>query len=63
MEKKPGFDPFTNKKDQLALNADIAHDIVYTLQKNLRMMPTTLVAAIILLYRKGISMQELEQKV
>jgi glycerol-3-phosphate O-acyltransferase len=47
----------------MKLNAAIAHDITFTLQRNLRMMPTTLVASILLLYRKGISRSELETKV
>mmetsp|Transcript_12191 Transcript_12191/g.20541 ORF Transcript_12191/g.20541 Transcript_12191/m.20541 type:complete len:650 (+) Transcript_12191:758-2707(+) len=58
-----GFDPFTNKTHQQLVNSAISHEIVFKLQKNLRMMPTTLVAAILLLYRKGISKDELEQKV
>jgi hypothetical protein len=63
MAQDSNFDPFANKNDQMLLNEWLAHDIVYDLQRNLRMMPTTLVAAIMLLYRKGISEAELEQKV
>lgn len=31
MKQNPGFDPFTNKKDQLTFNSDLAHDIVFKL--------------------------------
>lgn len=41
------------------LNESLANEIVFTLQSHIRMMPTTLVASIILLYRKGISKTEL----
>ena len=37
----------------------MAHEVVFELQKKIRMMPTNLVASIILLYRKGISAHEL----
>ena len=41
----------------------MAQDIVFNLQSNIRMMPTTLVASIILLYRKGINQSELQSKI
>jgi len=63
MQRIPNFNPFTVKKDQMLLNQSLAHTITFVLQKNLRMMPTTLVAAMILLYRKGIAQNELIQKV
>jgi len=63
MKSIPNFDPFKNKKDQQTLNKDLAHDIVFELQRNIRMMPTTMVASIVLLYRKGISEVELSQKI
>jgi glycerol-3-phosphate O-acyltransferase len=56
------IDPFKNNVHQMKLNSDLAHDIIYALQKNLRMMPTNMVASLILLYRKGISHSELSQK-
>ena len=59
----PEFNPFKHKKDQQLVNSSLAHEIVYDLQKNLRMMPTTMVASFILLYRKGISKPELTQKI
>ena len=63
MKTIPNFDPFANKKDQQTLNKDLAHDIIWELQRNIRIMPTTMVASIILLYRKGISESELAQKI
>lgn len=63
MKENPDFDPFTVKKDLLKLNYDLANDIVFTLQKEIRMMSTTLVASLIMLYRQGISMDELKQKI
>lgn len=63
MKDTPNFDPFKNKKDQKKLNKDLAHDIIFELQRNIRMMPTTMVASIVLLYRKGISDEELSQKI
>jgi glycerol-3-phosphate O-acyltransferase len=63
MKADPAFDPYTNRKDQLSLNNSLAHDIVFKLQAEIRMMSTTLVASIILLFRQGISKLELQQKV
>lgn len=40
----------------------LANEIVDTLQRNLRIMPTTIVASLILLYRNGISRDELAKK-
>lgn len=63
MKSSPeGFDPYKNNNDRQSLNKDLAFDIVYQLQNNLRMMPTNMVAALVLMYRKGISHQELAQK-
>jgi glycerol-3-phosphate O-acyltransferase len=56
------FNPFKNHAHQLKVNADLAYEIVYILQKNLRMMPTTMVASLVLQYRKGISHAELSNK-
>jgi len=56
----PSLDPFNNKKDQMQINEKLAHDIVFKLQGALRMMSTTMVASIILLYRKGITKAELK---
>lgn len=62
MKSIPNFDPFTKPKDQLALNAMLAHDVVNELQKNIRIMPTTIVASLIMLYRRGITKMELAKK-
>lgn len=39
----------------MACNNSLGNQIIFTLQKNIRIMPCTLVATILLLYRKGIS--------
>ena len=62
-KEKPEFDPFRKQQDRVALNFRLAHDIVFRLQKEIRMMPTNMVASIVLLYRQGISKLELRQKV
>lgn len=51
----PKFDPFTRREDRLKFNNDLGHKIVFTLRNHVRIMPTTLLASILLLYRKGIS--------
>lgn len=63
MIENPGFDPFTVKVDTLKLNNDLAHDIVYKLQKEIRMMSTNIVASLVMLYRQGISKAELKIKI
>lgn len=63
MKVSPQFDPFKNKQDQQNLNANLAQDIVFELQKKIRMMPTTMVASIILLFRRGISKDELSRHI
>lgn len=63
MKELPGFDPFKNKKDQQFLNGQLAEHIVFRLQKNIRIMPTTMVASLILLFRKGISKEELTRHI
>lgn len=62
MKSIPNFDPFNNRKDQLMLNEMLAHSVVNELQKNIRIMPTTIVASLIMLYRKGITKMELAKK-
>ena len=59
----PKFDPFSKKEDRLACNNKLGNQIVFTLQQNIRIMPCTLVATILLLYRKGISEAEMNQKI
>ena len=62
ISEKPNFNPFSNKNDQMTLNATLAHNIVSNLQANIRIMPTTIISSLILLYRKGITMKELAKK-
>ena len=57
------FDPFKNRKDRMFFNNKLGYKLVYTLQDNLMVMPTHLVATIILLYRKGISEETLAKQV
>lgn len=61
--KNPRLDPLNNEKDRQAITNDLGLKIVYEIQDNVRIMPTSLVAAILLLNRKGISEHELEKKV
>lgn len=63
MQVMPQFNPFTSREDQLQLNAVLAQDIVLELKKKIRMMPTTMVASIILLFRRGISRDELSKHI
>lgn len=51
----PTLDPFKNKDDRLKFNNELGNKIVFILQDHVRIMPTTLVASVLLLYRKGIS--------
>ena len=44
------------------MNRELANQVVFTLQENIRIMPTTMVASIVLLYRKGITFRELTKK-
>lgn len=59
----PSLDPFKNKADRMKVNNELGNKIVFILQKNIRVMPTTLVASILLMYRKGISEDQLVKKV
>lgn len=55
--------PFEEEKDRLTITNNLGLEIIYSLQRNIRMMPTNLVASVILLQRKGISESDLEEKV
>jgi len=59
----PSLDPFNNPKDKIAVTNDLGLKIIYDLQSNVRMMPTSLVSSMLLLHRKGISENDLEKKV
>lgn len=47
----------------MKITNDLGLKIVHTMQSNVRIMPTTLVAAMILLNRKGINEEDLHKKV
>lgn len=59
----PSLDPFKNKADRLKFNNELGHKIVFILQNHVRIMPTNLVSAILLMYRRGISEDQLVKKV
>jgi hypothetical protein len=59
----PKLNPDTNEKDKLTITNNLGLELIYSLQRNIRMMPTNLVAAMVLLQRKGISSSDLEEKV
>lgn len=59
----PDFNPFQNPKDRIKITNDLGEKIVFQLQDNVRYMPTNLVAAMLLLNRKGISQDDLQKKV
>ena len=55
-ETRPkGFDPFNIKADRMFYLNELGNKLIFSLQKRTMIMPTTLVATILLLYRKGIS--------
>lgn len=58
-KQKSDYDPVANRKDRLYFNNYIGYELVFKLQEKVRILPTTLVATIILLYRKGISEETL----
>ena len=51
------------EKDRLTVTNNLGLEIIYSLQRTIRMMPTNLVASIVLLQRKGINASDLEEKV
>jgi hypothetical protein len=55
--------PFEEEKDRLTITNNLGLEIIYSLQRNIRMMPTNLVASVVLLQRRGISESDLEEKV
>jgi glycerol-3-phosphate O-acyltransferase len=46
---KPELNPAKNEKDRITITNQLGLDIIYSLQRNMRMMPTNLVASMILL--------------
>ena len=59
----PDFDPWNNKKDRVFFNNQLGYKILFHLQSNIQVMPTTLVATIMLLHRKGISEENLLKQI
>jgi glycerone phosphate O-acyltransferase/fatty acyl-CoA reductase len=59
----PKINPDLNDKDRLTVTNALGLELIYSLQRNIRMMPTNLVASVVLLQRKGISESDLEEKV
>jgi glycerol-3-phosphate O-acyltransferase len=59
----PSLNPYASKADRQKLNDTLGNQIVFTLRDYVRIMPTTLVASILLLYRKGISEEQLLKNV
>lgn len=63
ISQNPALKPYETEKDRISITNDLGLDIIYTMQKHVRMMPTILVASMLLLHRKGISEDELEKRV
>jgi glycerone phosphate O-acyltransferase/fatty acyl-CoA reductase len=63
VRQDPKLDPMVNEKDRLAVTNSLGNELIYSLQRNIRMMPTNLVASVVLLQRKGINENDLEEKV
>lgn len=57
------FDPFNKRDDRLFYINQLGYKLVFKLQKHTLIMPTTLVATIMLLYRKGISEETLLKQI
>lgn len=56
------IDPWSNMADRRKYNEDLAYRVVYELQDNIRIMPTSIVASLILMHRKGINEKDLQKK-
>lgn len=56
------LNPFVNKKDRQQIVKNLGWDIVYKLSEHTVIMSTAIVAAILLMYRKGISEDQLVKK-
>ena len=57
-----GVVPQTQSERQM-LNSKIGYELVYRLQENSSIMPTSLIAAVLLMHRRGVSEDELISKV
>ena len=49
LKENPKLNPDTSEKDRLSITNNLGLEIIYSLQKNIRMMPTNLVASMVLL--------------
>lgn len=56
------FDPFTNVEDKKLVLRHLAYDISRSLNEASVIMPTSMIASILLTYRDGISMEELKHR-
>ena len=56
-------DPYKNAKDREPIVQSLGYEVVHRLNENLMIMPTSIVASLLLLHRKGISEDMLMQKV
>jgi len=61
--KQLPYEPYENKQDRHSVNKILGYELVFKFQENLVIMPTALVAAILLMHRRGVSEDELITKV
>ena len=57
------YDPFHSRAARKYFNYALSHDIVYSLQCESVVLPTAIVASLLLMYRQGISQQQLVAQV
>jgi glycerone phosphate O-acyltransferase/fatty acyl-CoA reductase len=60
---RSNLDPFNRPEERVALNSSLGYELVYRFQEKLVIMPTALVAAVMLMQRRGVSEDELVHKV
>ena len=58
-----GMDPIANPEHRVVINQRLGQEIVLRLQENLAIMASALVAAVLLMHRRGVSEDELIKKV
>mmetsp|Transcript_17381 Transcript_17381/g.12422 ORF Transcript_17381/g.12422 Transcript_17381/m.12422 type:complete len:365 (+) Transcript_17381:799-1893(+) len=58
----PSLKPAESEKDRTEITTRLSWDIIFCLQDNVRIMPTCLVASIIMMHRTGINEEDLERK-
>jgi glycerone phosphate O-acyltransferase/fatty acyl-CoA reductase len=61
--KASGLDPVNNAIDRVTVNSNLALEVVLRLQENMAIMPSTLLSAVLLMHRRGVSEDELIKKV